>query len=436
MKTIKNFFVGIILGVLFIIIGVFVLFFNERNNVKNMKSVSEARDKLVLTEPTPIKSENEGALVTLSGKLSYNNEDLYDSFFGVHSGKKTYKMQRFVEMYQWKEESSGDDKDKKLYKKVWSSSIINSDLFDDASHVNPSSVPYDSLTIYADNVRLGDYAISSDNLKQVFTDEDVLIEDASLPFGYSLQNNYITNSGDINSPEVGDIRISYKMIDSNDFSIVAMQSGNKLVDYVSKQGKTIHLSSTGIVSGNELINKLESGNNVLKWILRIVGIVLISFGFAGLISPINKVLNFVPIVGNKISGIISLMALLVGVGVSLIIIGVSWVIYRPIIGILLLVSAALFMYGVVHLIKKNKDPKLIESSVQNSINSNIDVVSKTTEQILDMNNQFNKNDNSKTFSSSTSSANQEVPLQPWEQVSNLNQNFDGDSTVQNGGTKG
>ncbi len=397
MKTVKNLFVGVILGILFVIGGVFILFFNERNSVKNIKSISEARNVLVLAETAPIKSENEGSLVALNGKLSYDNEYLYDSFFGVRSEKKTYKMQRFVEMYQWKEENDSDSKDKSVYKKVWRSSIINSDLFNDKNYVNPSVIPYDSLVIYADNVELGDYAISSDNLKSVLTDEDVLITDASLPLGYSLQRNYITNSNDISSPEIGDIRISYKMVNSNDFSIVAMQTGNTLIDYITEQGKTIHLSSSGLISGSELINKLESDNTTLKWILRIVGIVLISFGFAGLISPINKILNLVPFVGNRISGLLSLMALLLGSAVSFIIIGISWVIYRPVLGVLLLILATLFIVGLVYLVKKNKHSESLEPSIKNFSNSSSNAMPELQNQ------------------EETAPTIQDVPLQPWEQ---------------------
>lgn len=419
MKAVRSFFGGIILGILFLIIGICVLFFNEGNNVKNIKSIDEARDVLVLASVSPINKANDGTLVALNGKLSYENEYLYDSVFGVYSGKKTYKMKRLVEMYQWKEENGSDNNDKHRYKKVWSSRMINSSLFEDETYENPSSIPYDNLVIYADDVKLGDYLISNDNLRQVNTNEDVLITSSDLPIGYSLQNNYITNSNDLKSPEIGDIRISYKIVNSNEFSIVAKQEKNTLVDYISKQGKSIYMTSSGIVSGDELIKKLESGNNTLKWILRIAGIVLISFGCAGLISPVNRILNIIPVVGKKISGIVSLMALLSGACLSFIIIGISWLIYRPLIGILCLSLSGITLAGLIYIIKKNKGNAFVKSELQDNGNSNVSLRPYSSLETGSLNAEFNVDKTAETLVTENSN----VPLQPWEQTSEAKENI-------------
>lgn len=361
MKAVKNAVTGIIVGVLLIIVGTVLLIFNEGNNVKNIKTVEEARKELVNAKASPIDVNNEGALVGVNGTLTYLDNYLLDNEFYVSSNTKTVKMVRTVEMYQWDEESdTTDDKTTYSYKKVWKGSLISSKSFHESGHENPSVMPYENLVVYADNVKLGDFNISRDNLEKLTTDKDVQIQNASLPSGYTTSNNYITNSRDYSNPEVGDIRIKYSLVSTDEFSIVAMQQGSNLVDYTSSQNKKVHLVSSGIVSGTELINKLEANNNTLKWVLRVLGIALVCFGFASLLSPITQVLNIIPLVGKSISGLLTLMGLMIGFAYSMIVIAVSWIAYRPVLGCALLAIAAGFIIGFSVLFKKckNKTPEV------------------------------------------------------------------------------
>ncbi len=61
---------GIPAALLAIIIGIGLLWFNEGNNVKNIKAIAEARKNVIQVSSQTIDSANEGALIATFGKLN------------------------------------------------------------------------------------------------------------------------------------------------------------------------------------------------------------------------------------------------------------------------------------------------------------------------------------------------------------------------------
>jgi hypothetical protein len=106
MQKIKNSFGGIVVGILMIIGGTILLWWNEGNNVKNIKAVNEVEKKVIAVKSDSVESANEDKLVLVSGDLSSGNIDLIDDTFPV--GVKTARLKRIVEVYEWKEESDSD----------------------------------------------------------------------------------------------------------------------------------------------------------------------------------------------------------------------------------------------------------------------------------------------------------------------------------------
>ena len=73
-----------------------------------------------------------------------------------------------------------------------------------------------------------------------------------------------------------------------------MQKGNSFADFKSKQGKVLKELRSGALTGEEMIDVVETQNNILKWVLRLVGVLLVTGGFAGLLTPILMVLSIIP----------------------------------------------------------------------------------------------------------------------------------------------
>ena len=107
MKREKKKAAGPLAGILMIVIGIIVLWNNEGNNVRNIKTIEEARGALVNVSSDKIDSANEGKLVSTNGKMEIADEYLIDSTFNVQS-PKTAKLVRVVEMLQWVEKEHED----------------------------------------------------------------------------------------------------------------------------------------------------------------------------------------------------------------------------------------------------------------------------------------------------------------------------------------
>ena len=85
----------------------------------------------------------------------------------------------------------------------------------------------------------------------------------------------------------------------------------------------------------------------MKWILRLIGTILIIGGVASVFGPLKTITSYVPILGSIVGGATGLIALFVGLAISLVVIAISWIVFRPILGICLLVAAI----GLIALIK-------------------------------------------------------------------------------------
>lgn len=346
---------GPIAGIIIIIIGIIVLWSNEGNNVRNLKTVEEARNVLVNVSADKVDPANEGKLVSTNGKMVVEDESLLDSTFNVES-PKTARLTRVVEMYQWVEVEEDDgDYVTYRYKKEWLPEIEDSDTFNDSSKVNPSSMPYDAEDFYADNVTLGAFTISDAQKALLDTGATVTLnETVSVPGGYYRVGNYIASVSDLNAADVGDVRISFKYNNDKEISILAKQSGSSFAPYTSEQGKTLFRVEKGIMTGEEIINVVETENNILKWVLRLLGVLLNMAGFAALLSPIVFLTKWIPLLGNGIAKFIKAIGALVGLAVSLVIISISWIFYRPLVGILLLAGVVGVVVLIAMLVKKSK----------------------------------------------------------------------------------
>ena len=142
MKKIKNSFGGVIGGIILLIAGTCLLWWNEGNNVKNIATTNEVEKTAIEVKFDKVESSNDGKLILVTDKLNVIDDEISDEEFGV--AIKTARLQRKVEIYQWEEDSSTDDDGDTTYtySKKWSEDLIDSGNFHNKSHVNPTSVDY------------------------------------------------------------------------------------------------------------------------------------------------------------------------------------------------------------------------------------------------------------------------------------------------------
>lgn len=347
---------GLFGGLVFLIIGISLLWWNEGKTVAKQSLILEAEKNLVQIKDAKVKDSNEDKLVAIYGKIDEESlGDLQDSEFGVTV--KTAKLQRKVEMYQWAEECEEDENEKETctYKKVWSTDIIDSSEFKEAGHDNPMALIYENEEYLSDTVKVGDFVIPED-LKEDLSTKGIykeLNEEVAAAHDLTIQNNYYTNVKD-NMPEIGNTRISFVYNNAKNLSAIGVQTGDTLMRYTAKKGETLLLLREGNLTGAEILNSMKKMNKFSKWAFRVVGLLLITSAISGLFAGINSIADKVPVLGSIVGGITGTISGLLGFAISLIVVAIAWFRFRPVLSIILLVIVVAIIVALKFLKKPNK----------------------------------------------------------------------------------
>lgn len=384
MNNKKNSAGGILIGLLLIVVGIILLWFNEGRTVKTSQTISEAEDQYIDVDSETIDNTNEGKLVATTGKLQIPAEGVTDDYFGVTvTGAK---LSRTVEMYQYEESCKTDDNGNEhcTYNAVWDDSLIDSNAFENTSYHNPSSMPYSSETFLAQNAKVGAFNLDDVLLDQLNASQNVtLTETAKVQqMRLHVSGDYYTNVIN-NTPKIGDIRISFQYNNASNVSVLAIQTNGGFSKFVSSSNYEIYELQEGTHNGKEMLSTLTSENNTTKWILRLMGTVLVIFGFVVLISPLQRLANFIPIFGTIFGWVSGFITFVLGLGISLIVIALAWLRYRPVFSILLLVGV-IAVFILMKKLKQGKSPKL--ETTTNTQNSSVNISYPNSQNVNTQNN--------------------------------------------------
>ncbi|HEX6861584.1 MAG TPA: TMEM43 family protein [Thermoanaerobaculia bacterium] len=359
-ESIKSVLVGLVLFVA----SFPILFWNEGRAVKTARSLEEGSRAVVSVSSDLVAPANEGKLVHVTGPISTDGP-VVDEDLGVQA--TAVKLVRNVSMYQWIEEEKSETR-KKLgggeetvttyeYKKDWSSSPVDSSSFQvPEGHENPGELPLPSATFTADPVRLGAFTLSDEQLSQLDEAKDLPVDAAaaeSLPEGMEAivdKGAFYLGTNPV-APAIGDVRISFQVVNPAQASVVAVQTGSSFAPYAAEAGDTILLVEEGAHTSAEMFQTAQSANTVMTWILRGGGFLAMVLGLFLVFRPLAVLGDVVPFIGSLVGVGVGLFSLVVGAALSSITIAIAWFFVRPLLGIALLVLAVV---GVVWLIKANR----------------------------------------------------------------------------------
>lgn len=164
----------------------------------------------------------------------------------------------------------------------------------------------------------------------------------------------------LNEPQVGDVRIRFEAIPLDDVTVVAKQEGEALVDFIPelRNARPIMLVDEGVHTTKVMFDNARTQNTMMLWITRVIGGILVFAGTFMVLRPLKVFADFIPMIGSIVGFGIFVVALFVSGGLTVMIIGVAWVYYRPLIGCLILLLGALIFGGLIYLIRasssKNK----------------------------------------------------------------------------------
>lgn len=155
-------------------------------------------------------------------------------------------------------------------------------------------------------------------------------------------------------PQIGDVRISYRIVRPHDFSVVGVQQGDTIVAHVASNGESNLLTADSIRSAAEMYQSAEEANTIKLWLFRLLGFALMYSGLRAVFRPLEVLGDVVPFIGSIIGAGAGIVSFLIAAPLSLVTIAVAWIVYRPVVGIILLVVAGAIGYLVYTKAKAKK----------------------------------------------------------------------------------
>lgn len=364
-QRLANSFIRLLIGVLFFLAAFPLLWWNEGRSVDRIKMLDEGRNLVVAVSSVRNEPANDGKLIYTTGRASVD-EGVTDSLFGVHEA--AIKLKRTAEMYQWREQASsvshknlgGSETTQTTYsyEKVWAPKLINSSGFKHkAGHENPATMPYTTQVFVAPNVMLGGFKLSGSLVSHMNVFADYPVSDQTYAnMTSSMRDSFRVNgaeylSGDPANTVIGAIRIRYGIIMPTDISVVGKQAGEAIEPYMTRHGD-LDLLEMGIVGADSMFTKAGDDNMLLTWGLRVGGCLAMFIGLTMVLGPLQTLADVVPFIGALVGAGAGVLAGAIALGLSFLTVAFAWVFYRPLIGIVLLLVAAGFVFGGARLVKR------------------------------------------------------------------------------------
>lgn len=378
-SRLKNSIGGIGAGFIMLIIGTVLLFWNEKRTVYTTRMLKEAESVCVeLDDISTVNADFNGKMIHATG-LATTEDVLTDDVFGVSAN--AIKLKRAVEYYQWVEHSKSETKDKigggqetvttYTYDREWVPAPVNSANFADPDYqgVNETLVEIPEQMLVAGNVTFGAYRFPEALTNQMNKSVPVAVEldpeftanyDAALKKGKEVKegesyvhvdNSTIYLGSNPGAPAIGDVRVTFSKVLPGEVSILAKVNGDTFEKFTAKNGYSMITLDDGVVSADNMFTSEKQSNKAMGWLLRFLGFLLIYLGFRNIFDIIVSLLKVLPFLGNIASVGVGIVAFVLALVWSLIVIAIGWIVYRPVLGIILLAIAAAL---IVFLITKSK----------------------------------------------------------------------------------
>ena len=371
---------GMIGGLLMFIIGTCLLWWNEGRTVRTAKAIGDAASHVEsVADVSKIDASLNGKLIHASA-FADTKDTLTDDMFGVR--EVAIRLDRKVEYYQWVENAQTKEREKigggkettttYTYEQKWVDKPVNSAEFKDPQYQSANKVlsEVEERKELAQNVTFGAYTLPESFVRSISGSEPVevrMTEEQRFTWNERLHvlmpqvdekaSLVHTNANTAylglspNSPQIGDVRVTFTKVPPADISLIAQVDGSTFKVYRAKNGQSFSRVQMGTVGVDEMIEQARSENNMLTWVLRLVGVLLIVIGLKGMFGLLPMLFKVLPFLGSIVDAGVGLVSWIFGLAWSLIIIAIAWLVFRPIIGISLLVLA---IAGIVFLKRRGK----------------------------------------------------------------------------------
>jgi hypothetical protein len=356
-------FVGMLVGFALLVGSVVLLFWNEGRAVATAKSLREGAATVIDVPSDKVDPANDAKLIHVTGDTTAA-KPVEDPLFNI--SEPAIRLRRNIQVYQWQEKKESKTRDKVgggkettttySYEKAWSPELTRSSKFKSPEdHRNPEKLQVAKQEFVARDATLGQFKLTPEIIGKIPGDETLAVADEQLSnVSSKLQEKLKVESdefylgADPANPEIGDEKISFIVLRPGTVSVVAAQAKQSFAPYTTQNGREIELVEAGTVSAPQMFAHALAANKVMTWILRGVGFAAMFFGSMLALGPISALAHVLPFLGSLVEIGFAIVAFFLSAIVSILVIATAWIVYRPILGVVLILAAV----GCILLLKR------------------------------------------------------------------------------------
>lgn len=291
---------GVLFGFL-LFFGAFVVIWQTEGRT----DMSRIAEQSTPVNAASINPNTEGQLVAANGRLT-SSEPIGDPDYLAPGDY--IQLERQVEMYAWVERSRSRTEQtvgggettvtEYSYERTWTNRPPNSNNFNDPrGHENPQ-LTISERTFTAGDVRVGAYGLDANQVRLPAAQRIYPSQATMLPGDHRLDGDYVfIGSGSLQSPQVGDVRLSFEAVPADiDVTVFGQQQGERLVPYVDQDGNQLYRAFSGTRETG--IAAMSSEYRTMGWLGRGAGFVMMWIGLSLILGPISVFFSVIPFLGN------------------------------------------------------------------------------------------------------------------------------------------
>lgn len=349
-------FGGVLTGLALLAAALLLLTWNEGRSVQSIRANTEGAGAVIEVRAEVADPGNAGHLVHVSGPVHAEGRRL-DPDVGISTDALV--MTRKVQYFQWIETRRSETRTRLgggeetvttfSYDQQWTDTPQDSASFHQpVGHANPAPV-LKNADFKPDRAQLGAYNLGTQVLEQVHADAPLTLSAEQVAEAARKQPNrtHAVEGGlfvgvNPDAPRPGDMRLTYSVArQGGTYSVIGAQGeGAAIGAFRTRAGAPLLMVHSGTVAAEKMFDAARSGNQILSWVLRVLGVILMMAGFGMVLGPLGVLADVVPIVGSIVRAGTGMVATLAGTALSMVVIATSWLVFRPVVGLALLAIAA------------------------------------------------------------------------------------------------
>ena len=122
--------------------------------------------------------------------------------------------------------------------------------------------------------------------------------------------------------------------------MIAGQQGSRLVPWLTRNGVIFARLRPGWHTAEEMVDAAQHELNLMRWLLRLGGVLMMTLGIKYVLKPVSDVSAVIPLLGNVVDRGVLLVSGLMALTIGLSIMGICWILFQPVVGLVLLGGVA------------------------------------------------------------------------------------------------